>query len=212
MSEMSRQEAVAGRRKAGQSAFLALIATIFLPMTSVAVSLAADAVSTHRCSPHSQTIFAVPAFKFENYWLDGRFSPVNGSAGGNGTGTPSPSDSPKPVFSGYGIIYILISVSLTCVTVLAYLRAKRRFAREDDDEPGFVSVDQAADSTAPATRPVGGVQEKGSSGSNGSSSLGASLRALPAAVGPIKSWPGWQWVSPRVRSRRKGGTSGGSPV
>ncbi len=42
MTEIARQEAVAARLQARQSTFLALIATIFLPITTVAVGLIAN--------------------------------------------------------------------------------------------------------------------------------------------------------------------------
>ncbi|KAK3305298.1 uncharacterized protein B0T15DRAFT_493474 [Chaetomium strumarium] len=103
MSEISRREAAASRVQAKQSTFLATIATLYLPITSVA------------------TIFAVPAFKFENWWVDTSFQPVNGEA-------------TKPVFSGYAIIYIVLSIFMTGITFLAYLFAKWRTTSDDDGD------------------------------------------------------------------------------
>ncbi|KAK4246330.1 hypothetical protein C7999DRAFT_15543, partial [Corynascus novoguineensis] len=113
MSEISRLEAVASRHQAGHSTFLALVATCFLPVTSVA------------------TIFAVPAFKFDNAWVNDRFKPV-GDPRDSGDELSSPSDQGKPVFSGYGIIFILISATLTGTTFLVWLWQKKRLAREEE--------------------------------------------------------------------------------
>ncbi|KAK4239966.1 hypothetical protein C8A03DRAFT_31982, partial [Achaetomium macrosporum] len=111
-SELSRREAVAGRVQAKLGTFLAQIATFYLPVTSVA------------------TIFAVPAFKFENRWLDTNFRPVD-----DAPSSPSSSaDSTKPVFSGYAIIYLLISVSMTAITMIAFFYAKRHATYDKDDD------------------------------------------------------------------------------
>ncbi|KAL2149109.1 hypothetical protein VTH82DRAFT_8457 [Thermothelomyces myriococcoides] len=115
MSELSRQEAVASRRHAGQSTYLAWIATIYLPVTSVA------------------TIFAVPAFNFENKWVDVRWRPVNDTSGDT-NGSSSPSDPPKPVFSGYGIIFIVVSATLTVITYMLWMGRKRQAAKEEEED------------------------------------------------------------------------------
>jgi hypothetical protein len=89
MSQIAGEEARASRVQASKSNYLATIATLYLPITSVA------------------TIFAVPAFKFDNWWVDASFHPAM-------------DDSSKPVFSGYGVIYIVISIFMTGFTFLAY--------------------------------------------------------------------------------------------
>ena len=164
-----------------------------------------------------QTIFAVPAFKFENDWLDIRFRPVNGSEGHDGS-SPSPSDPPNPVFSGYGIIFIVISVCLSCCTYYAYHSATKRL--EDNDEflinplqqPSSAAVDQRLGITA-------GWQNKEGSGSSSSGSLPAPLAALDAGfqfvmavLGTFKSWSARPWFPGRGGQRQKSNDPRDSPV
>ncbi|KAL2178317.1 uncharacterized protein P884DRAFT_268991 [Thermothelomyces heterothallicus CBS 202.75] len=112
--------AVASWRQAGQSTYPAQIATIYLPMTSVAVSVT----------------------------LEGH---VNG-AGDDANEPSSPSRSSKPVFSGYGIIFILMSATLTGATYLTWIRGKGR-AVEVDDEFQVVSGQEGDPPTqTPKTR------------------------------------------------------------
>ena len=94
-----------------------------------------------------QTVFAVPAFKFDNQWLDGLFRPVNDSDASTSADGSSPSDTLKPVFSGYGVVYILISAFMTGITLGAYFSAKRRRDEDehvyDDEQVGFAKREQA---------------------------------------------------------------------
>jgi len=199
VSEISRLEARASRRQGMQSKFLAMIATIFLPMTSVA------------------TIFAVPAFKFENDWLDIRFRPANASESRDGSSS-SPSDPPNPVFSGYGIIFIVISVCLSCFTYYAYLSATKRL--EENDEL-LINPLQQPSSTAADERPgttVGWQGKEGSGSSSNASSparlgaLGAGFRFLMAAPETFKSWKARRWFPGRGEQRQKIKNPGDSPV
>ncbi|KAK3295061.1 uncharacterized protein B0H64DRAFT_402490 [Chaetomium fimeti] len=196
MSEIQRKEAGASRRQGVQSKFLAMIATIFLPMTSVA------------------TIFAVPAFKFENDWRDVRFQPVNGSDSDGGSSSSSPSDPPNPVFSGYGIIFIVVSVCLTCLTYYSYLSAKKRL--EEDDELGLIGPGPGQQQVSPAAgkQPgtTAGLQGKESGGSSSSSSSFARLWGLEAGLRFINPLRARSWFRGRGGNGGQNNNPGGSPV
>ncbi len=75
----------------------------------------------------------MPAFNFDNQWLDVKFNPASGSSDDNGSSPGSGSQ--KPVFSGYGVIFIAVSTLLTCLTVSAYFYQKSRATRKHEDEP-----------------------------------------------------------------------------
>lgn len=158
----------------------------------------------------------MPAFKFENQWLDAKFNHFNGSSEDNDRS--SSSDPLKPVFSGYGVVYLLVSALMTGITVGAYFWAKRKRA-EDDDEIGVVRVfmkenqqlTRVSNPLVESGRPNPG---KGSGGASDASSLLASSQSFLGLrgrfqkldiLGTIKSWYIWLcqvWVHLVARARR----------
>lgn len=157
-----------------------------------------------------QTIFAVPAFKFDNQWVDAKFNPINGSTDDNGLATPT--DAIKPVFSGYGIIFISISTLLTGITFSAYLHQKWRATREDEDDLAYTDHLEK-DPNASATG-MSGIMKKYQGGSSSASSMLSSLRAT-VADGVFAAFNAVMWCLCFGWLRgRKGyhGKSTGSPV
>jgi hypothetical protein len=134
---------------------------------------------------------------------------------------PLPSEPLKPVFSGYGVIYILISALLTSITVGGYFLAKRRGA-EDDDEDGnalvFVDDDQEKAPTKTSSGGAGnGGRGKGILGpSNASSVPSTTPQVISAgsqgqgALGQVKVLVcGFPVTLRRIRNK---GKPEGSPV
>ncbi|KAK3995725.1 hypothetical protein QBC44DRAFT_319284 [Cladorrhinum sp. PSN332] len=125
MVEMSRQSLQAARQ-AKNSTAVAFVAMLYLPMTSVA------------------TIFAMPAFQFQNRWWNMAFKDRPSSS------TTSPSDdnngsdnfpgSPGEVVSGYLTIYLVLSTVLTGLTIAFYFCYTR-----EKPEPPPVHVSQVED-------------------------------------------------------------------
>ncbi|KAK0611743.1 hypothetical protein B0T14DRAFT_439727 [Immersiella caudata] len=92
--EISRREAISGARLAGASVVIAVVATFYLPITSIA------------------TIFAMPVFDFKNDWRDWRYKPVPSTKSNNSstTGEDRKPAEELPVFSGYFWIYAAIAI------------------------------------------------------------------------------------------------------
>ncbi|KAH7311314.1 hypothetical protein B0I35DRAFT_63030 [Stachybotrys elegans] len=92
----STKMAFSSARLAEASVIIAVVATFYLPMTSVA------------------TVFSMPVFRYENYWRDWRYRPVENNTGEDGNGDSE--NGSAPVFSGYFWIYLGVAIALTLTT------------------------------------------------------------------------------------------------
>ncbi len=170
-----------------------------------------------------QTVFAVPAFKFDNQWLDGLFRPVNDSDASTSADGSSPFDTLKPVFSGYGVVHILISAFMTGITLGAYFWAKRRRDEDehvyDDEQVAFAKREQgqnpAATTSTPGPGPNGSGHNSGGTSDTGKTfkvpSPGSIRKRLRSRCQKLK-WPSSeplrrvlrsQWRKPAVFGRVK---------
>ncbi len=160
-----------------------------------------------------QTIFAVPVFKFDNWWVDYHFQPVNTTADDGGSSTPSDSG---PVFSGYGVLFLVISNLLTCLTVGLYFRHKRRHD-EADREPALDWMQNLGPrrfgQSFTLTREMGSNRAL-SNHSGNAKGASAWFRAKWKAMGSWSGWPSMRRRDKKLLFREKGNgyASSGSPV
>ena len=183
----------------------------------------------------------MPVFKFDNWWLDGNFHPVNDSDSSD-NGDSSSSGPSKPVFSGYAVIFLVLSLVLTGITVHYYFVAKNLSVEDpnenDREKHGKAQTDlptaiKAATRAAmgPAAPNTGGIDDTSTSskfswpGSIGKK-LGSRFRRLKLpSLEPLKQRVKSLWRKPAVlgtpkswfarllqASRRPRGNAGGSPV
>lgn len=140
---------MATRTQAVESKYLAIIATIFLPMTSMAVSpmliravLSCGCHVTYHTYLVRQSLLYLSVFKWDNEWVDEKFHPVGGSGNDSGGDSGSPgSPSRMPVFSGYGFIFIAISILTTVITVAMFNNRVQRSRREEAE---LIRAEEAA--------------------------------------------------------------------